>query len=72
VPLALATFGIGTSGRNGPFYTMYKQQNLKKYINVAGDLQLELHKDVALYHLKTIHFRRYWLFCGIRRKVLKT
>jgi 3-isopropylmalate/(R)-2-methylmalate dehydratase large subunit len=39
----------------------------KMLIHVAGDLQGVTPKDVALYHLKTIH-RRYWLFCGVRRK----
>jgi 3-isopropylmalate/(R)-2-methylmalate dehydratase large subunit len=29
----------------------------------------ELHqRRCIIYHLKTIHFRRYWLFCGVRRK----
>jgi 3-isopropylmalate/(R)-2-methylmalate dehydratase large subunit len=41
----------------------------KMLINVAGDLRLELLKRrCSLYHLKTIYFRSYWLFCGIRRK----
>jgi 3-isopropylmalate/(R)-2-methylmalate dehydratase large subunit len=40
----------------------------KMLIHVAGD-QLELHqRRCIIYHLKTIHFRRYWLFCGVRRK----
>jgi 3-isopropylmalate/(R)-2-methylmalate dehydratase large subunit len=38
----------------------------KMLIHVAGDLQLELHQKTLHYiYLKTIHFRRYWLFCGV-------
>jgi 3-isopropylmalate/(R)-2-methylmalate dehydratase large subunit len=45
----------------------------KMLIHVAGDLQLGVTpKDVALYIIKTIHFRRYWLFCGYAGKVLRT
>jgi homoaconitase/3-isopropylmalate dehydratase large subunit len=49
------------------------QPKPKKCINVAGDLQFGVTpKDVALYIISKLYLRRYWLFCGIRRKFLKT
>jgi 3-isopropylmalate/(R)-2-methylmalate dehydratase large subunit len=52
---------------------MYMQPKPKRCINVAGDLQFELHqRRCSLYYIKIVHLRRYWLFCGIRGKVLKT
>jgi homoaconitase/3-isopropylmalate dehydratase large subunit len=69
VPL-VPCFQIGTSEVNGPFCNVSCNQNLKKCLSTSLVTSIRVYtKDVALiYHLKTIHFRRYWLFCGIRRK----
>jgi 3-isopropylmalate/(R)-2-methylmalate dehydratase large subunit len=48
------------------------QPKPKKCINVAGDLQFELHqRRCSLHYIKIVYLRRYWLFCGIRGKVFE-
>jgi homoaconitase/3-isopropylmalate dehydratase large subunit len=50
---------------------MYHATKTKRCINVAGDLQFELHQKTLLFTLYQNFYRRYWLFCGIRGKVFE-
>jgi 3-isopropylmalate/(R)-2-methylmalate dehydratase large subunit len=62
-------FQVVLGGRNGPFCNVSCSQNPRCLFTSLVIFNWELHqRRCIIYHLKTIHFRRYWLFCGVRRK----
>jgi hypothetical protein len=61
-------FGIGTWGRNGPFYAMYHATKTQKDIHVAGDLQLELHQKTLHYISQNYPLQALLVILWVRRK----
>jgi hypothetical protein len=65
-------FGIGTSGRNGPFYAMYHAAKPRRCLFVAGDLQLGVTPKTLHYISSQNYPLRAGYFVEYAGKVLKT